>query len=116
MSFISESDLAVQPSTGERSSLHPVSNTPILHFKDLVSDANIFEGRLPQSGLLRFLHEFTHHWTFDSVLGEVVFLVTEQADRAYWSKLLREPDAKEADQLMHAIRVVRCHTALKFLA
>ena len=115
MSFISDNDRFVSPATGDRSYLHPVSNTPILQFKDFNPKASLFNGLLPQSGLLKFLHEITHYWTYDSVFGELVFLVAEQGEYAYWS-LVDAAYGSDADRLRNAVRVVRCHAAVKLLS
>jgi hypothetical protein len=109
-------DILIKPPEGERNYVDPLSNTPILTIKEIEADPSGFlEGRLPRSGTLRFLHEFTHYWCYDSILGEVAYLLTDQSSFIAKNVWLNPARFSAKEQQYHATRVVRCHAALRLM-
>jgi hypothetical protein len=111
-----EHDIAVLPYEGARSLLDPLSNTPVLRYGHLADGAAGFTtGVLPLSSALTFLHEFTHHWCFDSVVGEAAYLSTMKAGRIARSSFFQDSKPSRRERCIHSGRTIRSHCALRLL-
>jgi hypothetical protein len=92
---------------GTRSFTDPLSNATFIGKIDLKRDLEgIVKGRFPQSAVVPFIHEFTHHWCLYSPLGQALTLLELRAVRKVWSAtrtLDRELSKEELEDLAWAV-------------
>ena len=61
---------------GARSLLEPLTNTAVIQINDFPAAMPLLlRGMLPKELLFKFLHEFTHYWTFDTNVGLALHLL-----------------------------------------